>query len=190
MSAPANSSYYQAYVDDEVNNLQDRRATFLRVFGAQMAHIALLDLNGVIVETNLSWNRFGIDNGIDSSYRCVGTSYLEVCQAAAERAFPCSQEAYVGLLDIIHNRRPKFTMVYPCHSPAERRWYRMWVEPQLPQVPAIIVAHYLCHTKPAVNLYESTAPMLSAPPVGNCSGATSALLAMDIFADRCRGLYS
>lgn len=136
----------------DIDSLAEYRRTFRRLFDGRSAQVALLDLSGVILETNIAWQQFGQDNGLARSYEPVGRNYLSLCEAGISESYPSAREAYVGLLEVMETRRPKFTMVYPCHSPLMRRWYRMWVEPQLPEVPAIIVAHYLYLTKPVLGL--------------------------------------
>ena len=125
------------------NRLAAWADNFSLLFDPSPAQVALLDLNGVIVETNLAWKQFGRENGLATNYDCIGMNYLQACESAANNDEIGARQAYIGLLEVLRTQRPKFTMVYPCHSPTERRWYRMWVEPQLPQVPGIIVAHYL-----------------------------------------------
>lgn len=115
---------------------------FRLLFNDRPAHVALLDQQGIILETNKAWREFGSQNGLRSGYDCVGQNYLQACEQGAAENFPGASEAYIGVLEVLHARRPKFTMVYPCHSPKERRWYRMWVEPQSPDIPAVVVAHY------------------------------------------------
>jgi hypothetical protein len=119
------------------------QGVFKRLFDPTAAQVALINLEGVILETNRAWKQFGQDNGLPPDYQCVGKNYLHVCEAAVAANEPGSQRAYLGLLSVIRVHRPKFTMVYTCHSPNQRRWFRMWVEPQLPEVPAIVIAHYV-----------------------------------------------
>jgi hypothetical protein len=124
------------------SELVDFRQRFSLLFSKHFAQMALLDVNGNLIATNPAWRSFGCENGLRAEYDCVGKSYLQICEAAALANVPGARSAYLGLLEVIHAGRPKFTMVYPCHSPAERRWYRLWIEPQMPSVPAIVVAHY------------------------------------------------
>lgn len=121
---------------------------FRQLFDPHPSHVALVGLDGTILAVNEAWTRFGRLNGLRADYDFVGQNYLAHCEAAVGSGTPGAQEAYVGLLDVIRNGRPKFTQVYPCHSPARREWYRMWVEPQTPTVAAVIVAHQLVASEP------------------------------------------
>ena len=121
---------------------------FRVLFDPQPSHVALLRLDGVVLAVNTAWQRYATDNGVAERYQFVGSNYLAVCEAGVAVDHPGAREAYVGLLDVMRNGRPKFTLMYTCHCPARREWYRMWVEPQTPSVPAVIVAHQLIDAKP------------------------------------------
>jgi hypothetical protein len=123
---------------------------FRRLFDKSPAQVALLDFTGRILQTNLSWRRFGRENGQDDSYDCVDQNYLSICSAAAAAGNADAQRACVGLLQVMHLQRRKFTMVYPCHSPTERKWFRLWIQPQTPELPVIVVAHYDLGNKPVL----------------------------------------
>jgi len=121
---------------------------FRQLFDAHPAHVALLGLDGTVLAVNSAWQAFGAASGLRSGYDFVGQNYLALCEAGVAAGGAGAQEAYIGLLDVMRNGRPKFTLVYPCHSPARRQWFRMWVEPQTPSVPTVIVAHKLIESRP------------------------------------------
>ncbi len=113
---------------------------FQQLFGNFPSHSALLDLEGQIIAVNRSWNDFGRKNGLANGYSFEGQNYLAVCENAASQC-RYAVEAMIGLLDVMKAGRPTFSMVYPCHSPSEKQWYRLWIELQLPHSPSVIVAH-------------------------------------------------
>ncbi len=123
---------------------------FQQLFDPHPSQVALLDLEGQVLAVNTAWRRYGTSNGLPAGYEAVGRNYLAICEAGVAVAYPGASEAYVGLLDVLRNARPKFTLTYACHTPARREWYRMWVEPQSPSVAAVIVAHQLVDSKPWV----------------------------------------
>ena len=121
---------------------------FEQLFDPHPSHVALVGLDGGILAVNSAWRRYARANGVAAGYDFVGQNYLAVCEAGVAAGFPSAREAYLGLLGVMRNGRPKFTLVYPCHSPGRQEWYRLWVEPQTPSVPAVIVAHQLIESKP------------------------------------------
>lgn len=130
-------------------NLGQVQKVFHGLFADHPAHIALISLDGDILAVNDAWQRFGESNGLQKGYEFLGISYLTACQPAVEAGDPYASHATMGLLGLMQSSRDKFTLIYPCHSPVEQRWFRMWAEPQTPDVPAIVVAHqYLGASRP------------------------------------------
>lgn len=116
---------------------------FRTLFDEHDAHVCMIDLKGAILAVNAAWRRFGEENGLGPTYRCEGINYLDLCTTAAEQGDSAAAEALAGLLDVLTTGRSKFVMTYPCHAPHERRWFKLWVEPQMPFSPVVIVAHQL-----------------------------------------------
>ena len=86
--------------------------------------------------------RFGRTNGLAEHYRFESKEYVRVCETAA-RESAYAVDAMVGMLAVMNAGRPTFSMVYPCHSPSTQRWFRLWVQSQMPESPTIIMAHTL-----------------------------------------------
>ncbi len=148
---------------------------FQLLFDPHPSHVALLDLSGTVLAVNAAWRDYGRLNGLGAGYDTVGQNYLAVCEAGVAAAYPGAREAYVGLLDVLQNGRPKFTLTYPCHSPAQREWYRLWVEPQTPSVSAVIVAHQLIAAKPWAGDDAEVRPGTPPPAAGPVFDAGPAL---------------
>ncbi len=92
------------------------------------AHVAIIDEKGVILETNRAWQEYGRENGIAPDFDPVGSSYLSICDVAADKA----DEACVvagGIRQVIDGRVPEFVTHYPCHSPDQKRWFVVRVVP-------------------------------------------------------------
>jgi len=49
------------------------------VLNSLSAHIAILDENGVILETNKSWHMYAVESGMPENYDHNGVNYLEIC---------------------------------------------------------------------------------------------------------------
>jgi DNA-binding CsgD family transcriptional regulator len=88
------------------------------------AHIAILDENGVILETNRSWQKFGQENKIENSADTVGLNYLTICDSTvgAQEEVEKAREVADGIRKVIAGELDEFGTDYPCHSPDERRW--------------------------------------------------------------------
>lgn len=89
------------------------------------ANAAWLDLTGSILAVNAAWRDFGRDNGLADREAGVGRNYLEICQSAAGRDADGAQEVAAGLRSVLTGETKTFVSEYPCHAPAERRWFRL-----------------------------------------------------------------
>jgi signal transduction histidine kinase/ActR/RegA family two-component response regulator len=86
-------------------------------------HIAVLDEGGTIVWTNAAWREFAAKNAPQCVDGFERKNYLGVCDRAAG---PWSEEAgkvAEAIREMIAGRRESFVIEYPCHSPAEQRWF-------------------------------------------------------------------
>lgn len=96
-------------------------ATLDRLLDDLPAHAALLDQRGTVRHVNDAWRRFAADNGLDDGVYGVGSNYLDVCRNSAEDPF--ANEARDALERVLDRRLERFAFTYPCHSPAEKRWF-------------------------------------------------------------------
>ena len=53
------------------------------VLNSLSAHIAILDENGVILETNKAWQMYATKSGMPETYDHRGINYLKICDATA-----------------------------------------------------------------------------------------------------------
>lgn len=118
------------------------------VLDALPAHIAVLGPDGRIVATNRAWDEFNRRNGPSPSCdpaptepdACgVGCNYLNVCRAARGTDAEGAAEVLAGIQAVLEGERSDFTFEYPCHSPAEQRWFLLTVTP-LQVAPEVIGA--------------------------------------------------
>lgn len=106
------------------------------------ANIAILDDDGVIVETNEAWRRYARSNGMPAAYDSVGVNYLSVCQAASAQDDNEAGRVAEGIRRVMAGEIAEFFMQYPCHSPEEKRWYAVRVVPYRDtRVHRVIVTH-------------------------------------------------
>ena len=107
--------------------MQDLSALHTLVINSLEEQIAVIDQAGTIVDVNLAWTKFGQENGLSSTYACVGLNYLEILSASAAGGDSLAAEAAQGISDVVSGRRASFYFEYPCHSPEEKRWFLMRV---------------------------------------------------------------
>jgi hypothetical protein len=88
---------------------------------------AVLSADGTILFVNEHWKSFALQNSGSSVCAGAGGNYLEVCRkAAADGAVEAGQflEAFQTLVE---KQSASFALESPCHSPVEKRWFRVRV---------------------------------------------------------------
>jgi predicted DNA binding protein len=81
-------------------------------------HIAILDGDGTILQTNKPWQEYGAQNNIQSD--TVGANYLDICRQSSTDT---AEQTVRGLSELLDGTREMFTLEYPCHSPVQQEWY-------------------------------------------------------------------
>ncbi|MCB0197086.1 MAG: PAS domain S-box protein [Anaerolineae bacterium] len=92
---------------------------------ALSSHIAILDETGTILAVNAAWRDFGKNNALALPHDGLGTNYRHICEQAAEEMVAEATEAAAGFDQVMGRQRIEFSLEYPCHSPEERRWFKM-----------------------------------------------------------------
>ena len=115
--------------------------TFINVLSAS---IAIINVEGEIVAVNDAWRKFAIENDLpDYSDAGVGTNYIHTCQKSLATSNDLEAERAIdGIQEVIRGVRKTFMMVYPCHSPTIRRWFRMEVGIAEPDESFFLIAHH------------------------------------------------
>ena len=107
------------------------------------AHIAILNEDGVILDTNSAWRLFAAEKfGGVASRTPEGTNYLVACDDAAGAGGREAAALAGGIRAVIKRHKDEFSIEYTAHSPSERRWFSARVTP-FPGDSAIrvVVAH-------------------------------------------------
>ncbi|WP_439537023.1 PAS domain S-box protein [Methyloversatilis sp.] len=108
---------------------------------AMTSHVAVLDRQGVIVETNASWGRFAERGGYGGGRSFNGVNYLDVLAHVTGPDEAFAKAARDGIEAVMAGRSPLFQMDYPCHCPSERQWFAMKVTPMDAQRERVLVSH-------------------------------------------------
>ncbi len=88
------------------------------------SQIAIIDETGEILATNRAWREFAETNQArDSVGIGVGANYLQVCDHAAGRHSAEAAEVAAGIRAVLAGDRGHFEIEYPCHAPAQKRWF-------------------------------------------------------------------
>jgi DNA-binding CsgD family transcriptional regulator/PAS domain-containing protein len=95
------------------------------VLNSLSAHIAILDENGVILETNTAWRNYAVKGGMPQNHDGWGINYLAVCDATTGSDFDDARKVAAGIRAVIQGELEEFIYDYPCHSEDGPHWYYM-----------------------------------------------------------------
>lgn len=106
------------------------------------AHVAIIDRNGVILETNRAWQEFAKANGLEGPVDCVGMNYLAACDNVTDDSAEIAGSVAAGIRKVMAGNIEEYFTQYPCHAPHEKRWYALRaVRFRSPGRQKIIVTH-------------------------------------------------
>ena len=94
---------------------------------ALSAHIAILDHQGVILETNRAWREFGSRGGIQPDFDYRGINYLVICSNTTGEERTDAVKVAEGIRSVINKDIDEFLHDYPCHEPDAQHWFYMRV---------------------------------------------------------------
>ena len=97
------------------------------IIDSMSAHVAILDEQGIILETNRSWQDFALANGMKEPYDSIGVNYLQTCEAPSGRNRDEGPEVAEGIRRVLRGDITEFFTHYPCHSNNEKRWFAVRV---------------------------------------------------------------
>ncbi|MFW6386690.1 MAG: sensor domain-containing diguanylate cyclase [Bacillota bacterium] len=122
-------------------NLQSFKNLYQSSLDSLSAHIAVLDGEGKIRYTNRAWDRFAVKNGLVGDVDWNGVDYLQICRNAQGRFMEEAPVAARGIKEVMEGEKDFFALEYPCHSPDEKRWFRMRVTPFEGEEFSVVIAH-------------------------------------------------
>lgn len=93
------------------------------VLDSLSAHIAIVDEDGIILDTNRAWRAFAVNGGMPEDYDSIGENYLDICEASKGEEGEHTRAVASGIRDVIAGRVDEYLHDYPCHGPDGPHWY-------------------------------------------------------------------
>jgi PAS domain S-box-containing protein len=101
---------------------------------ALSSHVCVLNEAGIIIAVNKAWREFAAANRRSDTELLKaespildrfgeGIDYLAVCDRSAGADAALGAEFAVGIRNVLHGENEQYSLEYPCHSPAEQRWF-------------------------------------------------------------------
>jgi PAS domain S-box-containing protein len=132
-------TFLLARAQEQLRHVQAARQA--AILDALPAHIALLDVRGLIVSANESWRRFSGGDVAQRPGYAIGVNYLETCERGDAQARE-AREAAAGMRAVLAGTQNSFSIEYSFREPAGSRWFLMAVTPLAGQPPnGVVVMH-------------------------------------------------
>ena len=84
-------------------------------------NVAILDTSGTIVDVNDTWKEFARQNGLRLPNFGIGSNYLQFC--VSDGPYPSLSAA--NLKELLAGQKKLLTLIYPCDSPTNKRWFSL-----------------------------------------------------------------
>jgi diguanylate cyclase (GGDEF)-like protein/PAS domain S-box-containing protein len=111
------------------------------VFDSLMAHIAILDRHGTILQTNAAWRKYVADSGYAEAPGFVGDNYLEVFDCMTGGDLETVLAASAGITSVVCGEVPHFQLQHPFFAPLDKRWFLVRVTPVHDVAERVVVSH-------------------------------------------------
>ncbi len=132
----------QAEQQRYVQTVEEMRQFLESTLDAFSASTAVLDSDGTIIKINAAWQQFGAQNGAPPTQNWLAANYLTICDTAVGENSAEAAPAAAGIRAVIAGEQDDFYLEYPCHCPAEKRWFGLRVTPFAEAAPRrVVVAH-------------------------------------------------
>ena len=107
----------------EIATLEYSGSLAKTVLNSLSAHIAILDENGVILETNEAWKNFAMENKMKDRNDSIGVNYLKLCDTTIGKEAKDARKVAAGIRSVIKGEIKEFLYDYPCHGPDGRHFF-------------------------------------------------------------------
>lgn len=117
----------------ELLRLNDAEAFTRIILDSVSDEIAVINSKGVITLVNEPWRKFSLESGHESGRLTrsigVGGNYLNACCASCAEAKSYIPDPRDGIQAVLDGILPSFSLEYACHTPDQKRWFKMKVMP-------------------------------------------------------------
>ncbi|MDZ7658287.1 PAS domain S-box protein [Fodinibius sp.] len=93
-----------------------------------LAHVAIIDADGTIVEYNKAWETFNDDSTLIKRAD-AGVNYFNVLQKAVEMGDDYALKFLLGLKKVLNQDKESFSLTYPLQSKSDSLWFKVTIRP-------------------------------------------------------------
>ncbi|PAU94445.1 hypothetical protein CK503_06510 [Aliifodinibius salipaludis] len=93
-----------------------------------LAHVAIVDDSGTVVDYNEAWNRFNDESALIKRADS-GVNYFNVLQRAIEMGDDYALKFLLGLKKVLNQDKTSFTLTYPLKTDTNSFWFNLTIRP-------------------------------------------------------------
>lgn len=93
-----------------------------------LAHVAIIDQQGTILEANKSWKSFSQESVL-SRRAGEGENYFEVLQQSIEMGDDYALKILLGLKRVLNKDKSSFSITYPLKTKTNAFWFKLTIRP-------------------------------------------------------------
>ena len=93
-----------------------------------LAHVAIIDANGTIVDCNKAWTNFS-DKSALIERADTGVNYFNVLQHAIEMGDDYALKFLLGLKEVVNDKKESFSLTYPLQPSSDSLWFKVTIHP-------------------------------------------------------------
>lgn len=99
------------------------------VFDSLSSQVAVLNRHGTVVQTNVAWWKYAVDNGFSDAPGFTGGNYLEMLDCLTGKNPETALAAAAGIASVVSNEVAYFQLQNPFFTPGDKRWFILKVTP-------------------------------------------------------------
>lgn len=111
------------------------------VFDSLSSQIAVLNRQGAVLQTNVAWWKYAVDNGFAEVPACTGGNYLDMLNSMTANHKETALAVAAGIASVVSNEVAYFQLQNPFFTPADKRWFSLKVTPVHDVEGRMVVSH-------------------------------------------------
>lgn len=105
-----------------------------------LAHIAILNKEGVILNTNKAWKTFNTKNAAIKRSK-VGTNYFDILQQAVEMGNDFALKFFLGMKEVLKKNKDSLSLTYPLQTENNTFWFKLTLRSSNEEKTQFIMIH-------------------------------------------------
>ena len=111
------------------------------VFDSLSAQLAVLDRDGIVIQTNAAWRAYALRHGVAGAPEFVGGNYVDYLDGMTGKHLPTLHGALAGIAAVASGEATRFQLPQPFFSNRDQRWFGMTVAAMQDVQQRLVVSH-------------------------------------------------